>query len=184
MAEQSPTSEALGPVQREAGAQDAMLRWGTTGQAVKKLQQLLNANGPPPALDVDGAFGPGTRAAVLRFQMSHGLDADGIVGSQTWAALRGPTSGGETEVVAGPGGTTVPGAETPIDEMNKGLPKANALYMAGQYAAALVYYERYYGLTEIARSKRRPMAAHTGACHLRRGHRGRVTQPKPTYTMP
>ncbi len=36
---------------------------------------------------VDGAYGPVTRQAVKRFQASHGLVVDGIVGPQTLAAL-------------------------------------------------------------------------------------------------
>lgn len=36
---------------------------------------------------VDGAFGPKTEAAVKDFQQGAGLTVDGVVGSQTWAAL-------------------------------------------------------------------------------------------------
>lgn len=56
------------------------LRIGSTGGAVKKLQTLLHVT-------VDGDFGPKTQEAVEQFQKTHGLEADGIVGPQTWAAL-------------------------------------------------------------------------------------------------
>ena len=36
---------------------------------------------------VDGDFGKDTEAAVKRFQRDHGLTVDGVVGSQTRAAL-------------------------------------------------------------------------------------------------
>jgi lysozyme family protein len=36
---------------------------------------------------VDGKMGPGTVGAVKAFQRAHGLDDDGVVGAQTWAAL-------------------------------------------------------------------------------------------------
>ncbi len=36
---------------------------------------------------MDGDFGSGTLAAVQAFQSSHGLDPDGVVGSQTWPKL-------------------------------------------------------------------------------------------------
>jgi peptidoglycan hydrolase-like protein with peptidoglycan-binding domain len=39
------------------------------------------------ATDVDGEFGSVTLAAVKRFQMKSGLEADGIVGDKTQAAL-------------------------------------------------------------------------------------------------
>lgn len=36
----------------------------------------------------DGLFGPRTRSAVIAFQAENGFAADGIVGPQTWAALK------------------------------------------------------------------------------------------------
>ncbi len=36
---------------------------------------------------IDGLFGPGTKAAVVKFQQSKSLQADGIVGDNTWDAL-------------------------------------------------------------------------------------------------
>ena len=41
----------------------------------------------------DGAFGPGTRAALKRFQESRGLTPDGVLGPQTAAALSSPPDG-------------------------------------------------------------------------------------------
>lgn len=67
-------------------ATDPTLRQGDSGAAVSELQQLLNANGINIA--VDGIFGNATRAAVVQFQQQNGLVVDGIVGPQTWQALR------------------------------------------------------------------------------------------------
>jgi hypothetical protein len=53
---------------------------------VEYLQQLLNAWGLNVA--VDGDFGQGTLAAVHSFQQAKGLLDDGVVGNETWAALR------------------------------------------------------------------------------------------------
>ncbi len=53
--------------------------------AVKILQTELNRIGNK--LTADGAFGPGTLAAVKAFQQSLQLVADGIVGYSTWQAL-------------------------------------------------------------------------------------------------
>jgi putative chitinase len=66
-----------------------VLKQGSTGPDVKNLQQQLkdlgfDTNG------VDGNFGPGTRAAVIAFQQSKGLQADGMAGPATLAALQSP----------------------------------------------------------------------------------------------
>lgn len=58
------------------------LRYGSRGDDVRKLQQLLNAG-----LTVDGIFGINTQKAVKAFQKAHGLTVDGIVGLKTWTAL-------------------------------------------------------------------------------------------------
>ena len=63
-----------------------MLRTGSRGDAVRKLQELLNALGYDCG-SVDGIFGNKTYAAVLAFQKANGLAADGIVGSLTWGKL-------------------------------------------------------------------------------------------------
>lgn len=53
--------------------------------AVNHIQWRLNVHGARIAQD--GDFGPGTEAAVLAFQRSHGLAVDGMVGPITLAAL-------------------------------------------------------------------------------------------------
>lgn len=63
-----------------------MVYWGCTGDAVKTLQEKLNAKGFNSG-SVDGIFGSKTYAAVLAFQKANGLAADGIVGSLTWGKL-------------------------------------------------------------------------------------------------
>lgn len=51
-----------------------------TGAYVNLLQRLL-------CITADGKFGNGTKAAVIAYQKTHGLVADGIVGQQTWTVL-------------------------------------------------------------------------------------------------
>ena len=63
-----------------------VLKKGSSGPDVKTLQQRLNELGFDPK-GVDGTFGPGTHAAVVAFQKSKGLEADGKVGPNTLAAL-------------------------------------------------------------------------------------------------
>lgn len=59
----------------------------TIGGNVKEVQKLLNQHGY--ALAEDSIWGPNTYSAVVNFQKSHGLVADGIVGYNTWNALYG-----------------------------------------------------------------------------------------------
>jgi hypothetical protein len=66
------------------------VRRGSTGSEVEFLQTRMNALGFHVGR-VDGNFGPRTEDAVIQFQASQGLVADGIVGARTWAAiLSGP----------------------------------------------------------------------------------------------
>ena len=57
-----------------------VLKKGSRGEEVKKLQRLLN-------LYPDGIFGPLTEEAVKEFQKANGLTPDGVVGDKTWAKL-------------------------------------------------------------------------------------------------
>ncbi|MBO6159070.1 MAG: peptidoglycan-binding protein, partial [Firmicutes bacterium] len=59
--------------------------YGSWGESVRTLQQLLNSRGA--SLETDGIFGQATDTAVRNFQSSNGLVADGIVGPLTWAKL-------------------------------------------------------------------------------------------------
>lgn len=69
-------------------ASGATLKQGSSGNDVKALQRALNAT-RGSGLTVDGQFGPATHSAVVAYQKSRGLGADGIVGPQTWGALKG-----------------------------------------------------------------------------------------------
>jgi N-acetyl-anhydromuramyl-L-alanine amidase AmpD len=72
--------------QAKAPAQTPMLRNGDEGYQVKRLQRLLVQRGFD-AGEADGIFGKQTEAAVKAAQLAHALDADGIAGPLTWAAL-------------------------------------------------------------------------------------------------
>lgn len=64
-----------------------VLRQGSRGELVRRVQQQLRARGW--TIDVDGDFGPATRRTVRQFQARHGLEDDGIVGRRTWTAIFG-----------------------------------------------------------------------------------------------
>lgn len=69
---------------------------GRASDADRRLQGLLAAAGViqiAPNMDAtnrfDGKFGPSTERAVRTFQANNSLGSDGVVGSNTWAALLG-----------------------------------------------------------------------------------------------
>lgn len=62
-------------------------RVGDQGSDVAEIQGQLASLGYDVA--ADGDFGPATAEAVKAFQISHGLDADGLVGPSTYSALLG-----------------------------------------------------------------------------------------------
>jgi len=69
-----------------ASTGDSTIRKGSAGSDVKAAQTLLNAKGA--SLNVDGDFGTLTDTAARAFQAANGLTVDGIIGANTWAALR------------------------------------------------------------------------------------------------
>ncbi len=75
---------------------------GSRGVYVLVLQDALNAVGFTGS-GLDGVFGPGTQQAVINFQASQGLTADGIVGCATWQRLTRLARGiGQTGTVVSP----------------------------------------------------------------------------------
>ena len=70
-----------------------MIQQGSQGAEVRAWQQYLKDL--EYNVDVDGIFGPGTRAATIEFQKWCNIDADGIVGrtSYEWAAENGYKGG-------------------------------------------------------------------------------------------
>lgn len=62
-----------------------ILKQGSKGDWVKVAQARINIAGI--VVDVDGIFGPDTKAAVKEYQTFNGLKADGIIGPKTWAKL-------------------------------------------------------------------------------------------------
>lgn len=75
------------------------IRRGDKGSEVKTCQQRLTIHGIQ--CGADGIFGPGTESDVIEFQKKNGLDADGIVGPASWAALMAAPS--EPKVLTGAG---------------------------------------------------------------------------------
>ena len=68
-------------------AEAAALRQGDRGEQVQWIQERLEDLGYEVG-EADGVFGEETRQAIVQFQLSRGLDADGVVGAGTFYALQ------------------------------------------------------------------------------------------------
>jgi len=80
----------------------SVLKFGSSGAKVTALQNILNArlqsHGKEDQLiEVTGTFDSATKTAVETMQGVYGLQVDGIVGRQTWTALK--TDGAEQAAV-------------------------------------------------------------------------------------
>lgn len=104
----------------------SVLKFGSTGSDVVSLQTRLKELGFAPGV-IDGNFGAGTRAAVIAFQQSKGLPADGVAGPQTMAALQlGNASANASGTTGNENDSTVPGVTVAIvSKMFPGTPVAN-----------------------------------------------------------
>lgn len=76
------------------------LKRGSVSNYVCIAQDDLNTLGYTTG-GLDGIFGQATQNAVIAYQRSRGLTADGIVGCNTWRSLQ------EDVVGTGPTGTTI-----------------------------------------------------------------------------
>jgi 3D (Asp-Asp-Asp) domain-containing protein len=88
-----------------AQAAESTLALGARGEEVRVVQQELNRKGYDCGT-ADGIFGVNTRRGVMNFQKAKGLAADGVVGTQTRAALfssAGASTGQKTITVLATG---------------------------------------------------------------------------------
>lgn len=70
-----------------ATGQRNLVKFGSAGPAVRRLQRALNASGHA-RLNVHGVFGPATDTATRTWQRAVGLPATGIVTAAQWSALQ------------------------------------------------------------------------------------------------
>jgi peptidoglycan hydrolase-like protein with peptidoglycan-binding domain/outer membrane protein OmpA-like peptidoglycan-associated protein len=119
------------------------LRLGSTGPFVTRLQLALTTTGEQ--LKQDGQFGARTQRAVKKFQAAHGLEADGIAGAQTWAALTAVPPATTPERDEG----VVHGAENPEAEAKAAFYLGRDAYKAGDHATAIRYWRRMYVIPEL-----------------------------------
>ena len=79
---------ATGNTQSSETSSRPTIRKGSRNKYVTECQTILQQLGYNLGIcGIDGDFGTATRAAVMQFQTDHGIQVDGIVGKDTWAAL-------------------------------------------------------------------------------------------------
>lgn len=109
-----------------------MVSYGSTGSAVKELQEALNRHGYN--LDVDGVFGDKTRAAVRSYQQMNGLKLDGIAGDETWGSLMNSTAMEEMTPAAPTVSSTTSAA---LEKLEQGFTPSADTAAALEYAKSL-----------------------------------------------
>ena len=108
-----------------------VLKQGSTGPEVKALQIQLKTLGFDPK-GVDGNFGSGTKAALIAFQKSKGLQPDGAAGPLTMVALGLSVVGTNT---AQPGSAT---PSSPTSSVILNAPGLNLSGLTGHLPAAVI----------------------------------------------
>jgi peptidoglycan hydrolase-like protein with peptidoglycan-binding domain len=83
----APSDSAVKPEEVKAGGPVNAQIVRVRGVSPEKIQQALKAAGVYTG-PIDGKIGPGTRDAIIEFQKSHGLKADGVLGHKTWEYLK------------------------------------------------------------------------------------------------
>lgn len=104
----TPTSDA-----ESLTSKPKFLRPGNYGPKVRVLQSKLKELGFYDGV-IDGGYGPGTRAAVSKFQTANNLPADGIAGSSTLEKI-------ETAQPVVPTPTPSPTQETKASDGKRGI---------------------------------------------------------------
>jgi hypothetical protein len=70
-----------------SAAANPVLKIGSTGSDVRRLQRALNAASEATRLPVSGVFDGFTERAVRAYQARNKLESSGVAGSQVWASL-------------------------------------------------------------------------------------------------
>lgn len=109
----TPAPSEQASTSTSTGAQ-LTLRRGDRGEAVRTLQEQLNARGA--GIAVDGSFGAGTHGAVRSLQSAAGISVDGVVGARTRSALTDEsvriTSGSSARSTSGSSSDSAPSASS------------------------------------------------------------------------
>ena len=68
--------------------QRPVLKIGSAGSAVRRLQRALNSARPDTSVKVTGVFGAGTDTVLRAWQRQVGVEVSGVAGTATWVRIR------------------------------------------------------------------------------------------------
>lgn len=126
---------------------DKVLKLGSTGDMVREVQGALARLGYDIGGAVDGKFGDATRKAVLDYQNKSGIDADGLVGQATLAAIVTGAAVSESTPVAAAVPQTPGAPKLDVSERLQALDAlGNILRSRKMYVEAVDVYDRAIGL--------------------------------------
>ena len=109
-----------------------MLQQGSSGSEVLKLQNMLASLGFYTG-NKTGNFGALTADAVMAYQKSKGLTADGIAGKKTLAAINADYSGKGSTSAGTTSGTTAPSTQTAGNVIYENFYNWRRNYANGEY---------------------------------------------------
>ena len=135
----------------------ANLKYGSSGNDVKTLQQKLIDNGyDVGSSGADGVFGKNTQNAVMKYQKDNGLTVDGIAGKNTLGALYGNSSSGSIST----GGSAPAGSNTGTTSVDESVTDSgtasngtNAPYTAPEFTLSDDFYTANDMLTQFGATK-------------------------------
>jgi len=109
-----------------AAGRRPLLKQGSTGEPVRRLQRSLNA-ALGRTVAVDGIFGPATESAVRHYQRVLGRRSSGVVSLATWRPLaNGTTAKAAVAARPDPGGGKAPSSKDGTASTKKAASKAPA----------------------------------------------------------
>lgn len=127
------------PAPAPAAQPSPELRFGSTGGYVQRLQTIISEHAGGN-IEVDGQFGNVTLQRVQDVQRAFGLEADGIVGPQTWGVMERLAAGEPFPAQAAPPAPSAPRpfgdwpeSEKPL--IRRGSRGAEVAYLQGVISA-------------------------------------------------
>jgi peptidoglycan hydrolase-like protein with peptidoglycan-binding domain len=71
-----------------ASGDTPVVKYGSYGEAVYRVQRALDASSKNVAVPVTGTFDTATDAALRAWQTKNGLEVSGVAGTESWAQLQ------------------------------------------------------------------------------------------------